>query len=253
MPQINLEQPDTLLKSPSTSSSLHDQALELLSGRPPGLLNSNGHFAARNPTAEVNSISPAQQDFADKLEQFAAKNFGGMDDNKDKYLSRAEVKLYALRTDLSAEDKAMANFIVNNYEDLNRLTDAPSTSLRWNQLNPKGHAELTMNDFTMLRVASDATQRQKAVQQKQGEDCLYDYFHGTTFGALGGTLFTAGFAKMLGPRAGGALVLIGAVGGGLAGCGITSYVRNNHYSPGCQNYYDQKRDLSKKILDRIGK
>ncbi len=253
MPQIHLEQTGISLQPRAEHSSLHAQAFELLTARPTSLLGSSD-TGTRNSPAEVNSTTPAQRGFAEKLEQFASKNFDAIDDNKDKYLSRTEVKLYALRRDLSAEDKAMTSFILNNYEDLNQLTDARGRrSFRWNNLNPKDHPELTMNDFTMLRVVSDATQRQKALQEKQGQDRLFDYCHLTTYGALGGLSVAGGIARMLGPRAGVAALLIGAAGGALGGYGLASYFRSNYYTPGCQNYYDEKRDLSKKILDPIGR
>lgn len=243
MPENLFEQQVShLLKPlPSERNSLQDQALALLHERnSQTLLRSSGVLAATS----------SQREFAENLEKFAQKNFSAIDDNGDKYLSHAEVKLYAQRGDLSQQDKAMASFIEANYHDMNKLT-ARTGFFKWDNLKEKSRDELTMADFQMLRIASDATQRQNAVREKQAEGQIFDYFEGGAYGALGGTLFTAGFAKLMGPRAGGALVLAGAIAGALGGAGLAGYFRSHHYIPGCQNFYDQKRDLSKQILDRV--
>lgn len=246
MPQNLLDRPSFFKPQPQAAEQpLQEQAMALL-------MSNKGAQLTTGLKTEVNTTTPAQREFADKLEQFAIKNFGAIDDNADKFLSRAEVKLYAQRNDITAEQKQFASFIANNYEDLNKLTDH-GVYLRWNNLNPKSKPELTLGDFAMLRTASDAHSRGVAIQTKQAEGSVFDYVENGIYGALGGTLFTSGFAKLLGPKVGGPLVLAGAITGGLLAAGATSYFRGSYYVPGCQNYYDQKSNLSKQILDRMPK
>ncbi len=229
------------------NSSLRDQAIALAFRTPNPLKTSS------TPATTIDTASAPQKEYAQKLEQFVTDNFAAIDENHDTYLSKAELKLYSLRSDIKEGDKKMANLIVRNYDDLNRLTDGTTgvSTPRWEALNFKGRDELTAKDFSMLRIASDAVSRRRAVVEKQTEGIFEEYLWSGSQLALGGTLIAAGFASFAGPKVAGPVLLAGAAVGFLAGVGVTAYMRSNYLIPGCEKYYESKKNLSTRILDKM--
>lgn len=210
---------------------------------------------AAQPAAEA---TPPQKEYAQHLEEFVTRNLSTIDDNHDNFLSRAELKLYALRPDIAEHDREMAKAIVANYDDLNRLVEvkpAPTTMFvsQFDNLHTKSKPELSLTDLAMLRLASDAESRKNAVKQKQREGFFADYFSACLL--VGAESATAGAALglMTPPKVRATMILGGAAVGIIAGAAFTYYGRNYIRMPGCQNYYDRKQDLSATILNNMAK
>ncbi len=257
--------PDHQLDAPPVKSlkieetPLQDQAMALL-------------LAKSSTSPENNSKTQKEEKhsaFAGRLGRFIQRNFSSIDDNGDNSLSHAEVKLFALKSELSAADRELAKFVVNNYDDLNKITDF-TDERNWKRDRPnfKLKSELTLNDFAYLRTYTNQYELQKAVQLEKSDGAITDYVYGCTFGTLGGAvigiaiagagacllrrpgLIGAGLLRLeLIPRLAGAAIVAGGVIGLIGGYRLGSYARNQHYMQ-CENYYDQKNELTKRILDR---
>lgn len=243
-PNVQTNEPGSSLAKLDThrisASSLQHQAEVLVAN------------AGSSSKKEQAAMTNEQRFFAWKLEDFVKKHFSAMDDNGDHVLSHAEVKLFAAtRKGLSNDEKNMAEFLATNYDDLAKLTDASPDGFRYKRLNPKERPELTLGDLAMLRTTTSDFELQKAIQLKQAEGSIADYvISGTALGVLGATvgLLPCAFVP---PRARIPILLASGAIGLLGGYRLINYSREQHYKPGCQDYYDQKKELARQILSRV--
>ncbi len=236
---------DSLPVKPSTveTTTLRSQAVAMLLSKSPD----------EQPKKQAPSPGIDRSLAAEKLHDFVEKNFSLIDDNGDKFLSPLEVRAFAWNPKLNVEDKAMANFLLANYEDLNKLTDAHLSI--FSRLNPKSKAELTLKDLAMLRTCTSDSAWKDAIKNGQSR---YDDTDKTLAALMGGLVgITAGafLVAALVRRPESAIVplclFLGAGGGSLAGYRAAAYAREKYYLPRCKTYYEQKKELSEQILGRI--
>ncbi len=224
--------------------------------------------------SQIADMSSTHKESARKLEEFTSRNFSKIDDNGDKFISQAELKLYLLRDDLTEEDKRLGKLLLTNFDDIIQLTDTgkwrdlvQSRSLKSmlgeeRDYKPpvKAKEELAQSDLKFLVDATNGVFFQDELKKGSWSLSKADYFLGTYMGSLpggmmGGLLAYNFAVDRLPPKyrflvgAAGALAGLGL---GIAGGYAVGRVREELvWKPAVQDYYQHKREITSRILDQM--
>jgi hypothetical protein len=220
---------------------LRDAALSLLSDMP------RTHGASEKEAS--NTTSSSNKNLAREIYSFAKRNFGAIDDDGDKTLSRVELKLYLTHPSISLSDRRIATLLLRNYEDLDSMTD---DSKRGHLRKPKLRQGITLNDVAMLRTASDPIALEEAIEQRKAMFGVSPYLGFAFYGILFGFAGACAAGKYLRLRSPAPPIVIGTTIGLVSAYALSRLYRRS-YDRACENYYDEKRELSEQLLQRMKK